>query len=476
MAQAEQSGAAGRMPREGSGGRTPAAACPACGQANAPDATRCANCWTALDRHPSHFALEHARGLRNRRRVLAALGAALLLAALVALALWLRPDPILDPPTTQWSATQAPDAWPMLHGGPRHQGAALNGVSPDGVVAWTASLGAPASASPVVANGAVYAASHAGVVAAFSLDDGGLLWRYEADNPIEATPAAAGEFVYAGTRGGRLIALDAADGAERWSFQARNPIFASPAVYEGTLYLGAADGFLYALDAQTGALRWTYDSGGWIVGSPAVNDDIAAAASSGGAMHLIDVKTGKKRLVFESAGPVADSPLLGEDALYAASGDGRVWAIDWHALEYPLEKGFNYWKTNLYAWGMLGDLPVAKGLLWSHLLSGEPLQASLALADGALYVSAPDGALHALSADTGELLWSVDLGAAYLSAPTVSGETVLVGSERGLHAVDTRSRVSRLLHAANAPIGSPPALAGEHVVLLTADGTLTALR
>lgn len=476
MAQAEHSGAAGRAAHAGEGGRTPAAACPACGQANAPNATRCANCWTALDRHPSHFALEHARGLRNRRRILAALGGALLLAALVALVLWLRPDPILDPPATRWSAEQTADAWPMLHGGPQHQGAALSGAPVGGAVAWTASLDAPASGSPIAANGAVYAASQAGVAAAFSLADGGLLWRYEADNPIEATPAAAGEFVYAGTRGGRLVALDAASGAERWSFQARNPIFASPAVYEGTVYLGAADGFLYALDARTGALRWAYDSGGWIVGSPAVNGDVVAAASSGGAMHLIDARTGKKRLVFESAGPVADSPLLGDEALYAASGDGRVWAIDWRALEYPLEKGFNYWRTNLYAWGMLGELPTAKGILWSHLLSGEPLRTSPALADGALYVTAPGGALHALNARTGESLWSVNLGAAYLSAPTVSGAVVLVGSERGLHAVDASERTARLLHATSAPVESPPALAGGRVVLLAADGTLTALR
>ncbi|MDE2765438.1 MAG: PQQ-binding-like beta-propeller repeat protein, partial [Chloroflexota bacterium] len=248
------------------------------------------------------------------------------------------------------------------------------------------------------------------------------------------------------------------------------------AVYEGTLYLGGADGFLYALDARTGALRWAYDSGGWIVGSPAVNAAVVAAASSGGAMHLIDVKTGKKRLVFESAGPVADSPLLGDEALYAASGDGRVWAIDWRALEYPLEKGFNYWKTNLYAWGMLNDLPIAKGLVWAHALSDEPLQSAPALADGALYVTMPGGGLHALSADTGESLWGLDMDAAYLSAPTVSGATVLVGSERGLHAVDARDRTARLLHATDAPIESPPALAGGRVLVLTTDGTLTALR
>ena len=364
----------------------------------------------------------------------------------------------------------------MLHGGPRHKGAALSDAPMGGAVAWLASVDAPASTSPIIANGAVYAASEAGVVAAFSLDNGRPLWRYEADSPIETTPAVAGDFVYAGTRAGRLIALDAASGAPRWSFQARNPIFASPAVYEGTVYLGAADGFLYALDAQTGALRWAYDAHGWIIASPAVNDAVVAVAATGGAMHIIDVKTGKKRLTFESPGPITDSPLLSDEALYAASGDGRVLAVNWRALEYPFEKGFNYWKTNLYAWGMLGEAPIAKGLVWSRLISREPLQTSPALADGVLYVSAPGGVLHTLSARTGEPLWSVRLDAARLSAPTVSGSTVLVGSERGLHAVDTRERTARLLHATSAPVESPPALAGGRVVLLAADGTLTALR
>ncbi len=473
MAQAEHSGAP--IPRQAPDAPPVAAACPACGQPNASDAARCANCWTALDRHPSNFALGHARSLHNRRRILAALGAALVLAALVALGLWLRPDPILDSPATQWSAEQAPDAWPMLHGGPSHQGAAASGAPVGGAVSWTASLGAPASASPVVANDAVYAASHAGVVAAFSLDAGRLLWRYDAGSPIETTPAVAGEFVYAGTRGGRLIALDAASGAARWSFEARNPIFASPVVHQGTLYLGGADGFLYALDAQTGALRWDYDAGGWIIGAPAVNDDVVAVAG-GGAAHLIDVKTGKKRFTFESAGPVADSPVLGAGALYAASGDGRVWAIDWHALEYPLEKGFHYWRTNLYAWGMLDEPPAAKGLLWAHRLSSQPLHTSPALGGGALYVTTPNGALHALSADTGEPLWSAQLDTERLSAPTLSGATLLVGSEHGLHAVDTRDRAARLLHATDAPIESPPALTAGRVLLLTADGTLTALQ
>ena len=475
MAQAGQGGAAAPTPRNVRDKRPQAAACPACGQPNAPDAARCATCWTALDRHPSDFAREHARALRKRDRVLAALAGAIALVALIALALWLRPDPVLAPPATAWSAEQTADAWPMLHGGPSHRGAAPSAAPVSGAVAWTASLGAPASASPAVANGAVYAASEAGVVAAYSLDDGRPLWRYDAGSPIETAPAAAGEFVYAGTRGGRLLALDAETGAARWEFETRNPVFASPVVHRGTLYLGGADGFLYALDAQTGALRWDYDAGGWIIGAPAVNAAVVAVAA-GGAAHLIDVKTGKKRFVFESAGPVADSPVLGDGALYAASGDGRVWAIDSSALEYPLEKGFHFWRTNLYAWGMLNEPPAAKGLLWARRLSSEPLQTSPALADGALYVTAPGGELHALRADTGEPLWSVDTGAAYLSAPTLNGAVVLVGSERGLHAVDARDGAARLLHATAAPVESPPALASGRVVLLTADGTLTALR
>ena len=453
----------------------PAAACPACGQPNAPGAARCANCWTALDRHRRDFALGHARDLHNRRRILAALGAALVLAALVALGLWLRPDPILDSPATQWSAEQAPDAWPMLHGGPSHQGAVASGAPVGDAVSWTASLGAPASAAPVAANGVVYAASQAGVVAAFSLDAGRPLWRYDAGSPIETTPAAAGEFVYVGTRGGQLIALDAASGAARWSFEARNPIFASPVVHQGTIYLGGADGFLYALDAQTGALRWNHNAGAWIIGAPAVNDAVVAVAA-GGAAHLIDVKTGKRRFTFESAGPVADSPVLGAGALYAASGDGRVWAVDWRALDYPLEKGLHYWRTNLYAWGMLDEPPAAKGLLWAHRLSSQPLRTSPALGGGVLYVTTPHGALHALSADTGESLWSAQLDTERLSAPMLSGATLLVGSERGLLAVDTRDRTARLLHATDAPIESPPALAAGRVLLLTADGTLTALQ
>ena len=463
------------MPRPAPAAPPTAVACPACGQPNAPDAARCANCWTALDRHPRNFALGHARGLHNRRRILGALGAMLVLVALVALGLWIRPDPILDSPATRWSAEQAPDAWPMLHGGPSHQGAAASGAPVGGSASWTASLGAPASASPVVANGAVYAASQAGVVTAFSLDAGRPLWRYDAGSPIETTPAVAGEFVYVGTRGGQLIALDAASGAARWSFEARNPIFASPVVHQGTLYLGGADGFLYALDAQTGALRWDYDAGGWIIGAPAVNDVVVAVAG-GGAVHLIDVKTGKKRFTFESAGPVADSPVLGAGALYAASGDGRVWAIDWRALEYPLEKGFHYWRTNLYVWGMLDEPPAAKGLLWARRLSSEPLRTSPALGGGALYVTTPNGALHALNSGTGESLWSAQLDSERLSAPMLSGATVLVGSERGLHAVDTRERAVRLIHATDAPIESPPALAAGRVLLLTAEGTLTALR
>lgn len=137
--------------------------------------------------------------------------------------------------------------------------------------------------------------------------------------------------------------------------------------------------------------------------------------------------------------------------------------------------------------------PPAPDVLWERAL-GSPVWAGLALdADGAtLFAGSDDGALRALSAATGDVLWELATGGAVRATPTLLGERVLVASDDGtVRCADARSGAelwSTRIGAAGPPrlpsadpatrwdrYASSVVADGDHLFVGSRDGHLVAL-
>ncbi|WP_336360183.1 outer membrane protein assembly factor BamB family protein [Haladaptatus sp. ZSTT2] len=259
-------------------------------------------------------------------------------------------------------------------------------------------------AAPTVADGRVFVAAKPAVV-------------YTGGDRQDETPPNGG-----------VMALSAETGETLWtSMEPREPDDAV-LVRDGTAY-AVSGATIYALDAATGDVQWTAEI--------ATDNSIRAQAAGGDALYVATPQTigavGFDGTVQWEAplpdGADAASLAATDDQLYLTMSDGAaptsdtVWALS-------TGDGSVVWETQVFA-NFADSVP--------NRLSAP------AVADGTVYVASDDsteraangpaapednervGALHALSAETGEEQWQFTTAAELRSIPSVSAGTVYVG-------------------------------------------------
>jgi outer membrane protein assembly factor BamB len=152
-----------------------------------------------------------------------------------------------------------------------------------------------------------------------------------------------------------------------------------------------------------------------------------------------------------------------------------VWAIDWRATTYPLERALLFWQGNLYLWGILAQPPVQKGSVWSRHVRGD-VRHTPAIAHNTVYVATAQKHMVALDAATGAERWRTDLGLAITAAPTVAATTVLVGTNDGtVFSLEAQAGAVLWEFKTAGRISASPIVAGGTLYVVSDDGTLYAL-
>ena len=198
----------------------------------------------------------------------------------------------------------------------------------------------------------VYLTTEDGRTLALDRHTGQLVWEHANGGPSSSTPAVVGDSVIVAIRSGLVMALDRHTGVRRWVTDLQKSILASPIVVNGTVYIGVADWRLYALDAATGRQRWALATTDWVVSAVAHAGHRVIVASQKSRIQVINARTARQRFVYDTGlgRHIVASVAIQDHLAYFGSRDGRVWAIDWQATTYPLERAMLFWKTNLFAW------------------------------------------------------------------------------------------------------------------------------
>lgn len=321
--------------------------------------------------------------------------------------------------------------------------------------AWTATVGGPISATPVIGEGIAVVGSYDGILRAYEVGSGGLVWSFDtgAGSVIEpnlqipigvpGSAAIANGVVYTGDATGTLHALSAATGEVIWSHepdqQAAASIWSSPVVANGVLYVGIAsvakeDGFrgvVVAVDAASGETIWEHyvtpegTDGGGVFAVPAIdtvrgllyvgtqNGYTADAADSGNLMSVLALKLADGSLAWAFSGlPDDGKATVADDIAFSASpnlftveidgvardliGNGQKSGVFW-ALDR--DTGEVVWSTEISSAGPLGGM-----------------EGTSAVGNGVVVVPATEwasfdsptasGVVRGLNASTGEILWS----------------------------------------------------------------------
>ncbi|HWI75199.1 MAG TPA: PQQ-binding-like beta-propeller repeat protein, partial [Baekduia sp.] len=279
--------------------------------------------------------------------------------------------------------------------------------------------------TPTVASGRAYVASRDGTLCAVNKASGKAYWSTDVRGLVVAPIAAAYTKLYV-TAGHRLLALDSKSGAVEWAGRTEGGVLqSSPAVYKGTVYVGSRDGYLYAYDAagcEGEPLCYPLWRG-------RVKDAVLSAPSAYGHYVVVTSADGSVRK-FDADG-------CGKsvcDALAVADGTGSR-----HDLRTSVALTGS---PETLVWATFGDGRVAAlsardlHTVRSISIPGRPRLSSPAVTGDAVYVTAGDGTLRALSRATLAPLWTATLPAGatppgQANGPAVANGVVYVGTGDG---------------------------------------------
>ena len=246
---------------------------------------------------------------------------------------------------------------------------------------WSASLDFEANkvlqntASPVVAEGKVFAADAAGIIYAIDKKTGKQLWRVST-NLIEKDGQIGCAMAYAN---GALIVSDS-----------------------------------FSINAKTGKILWRIKLPSVCKGDGiTIANGKAFLLCSNSSINAIDLSNGKT--LWTHSGMVSDSVFLGSSGacfsngiLYVTYPSGEIFAL--HA-----ENGSEIW-----------DNAVSKFSLMKAAHARTHIRACPVVKDGKLYIVSPSGQISAFDAGTGAEIWSRNFGG--LQTPIISGNSVFLHS------------------------------------------------
>lgn len=349
---------------------------------------------------------------------------------------------------------------------------------------WSADFGTGSSkgeymlASPVIANGVVFAIDAESMVTAHRLDDGKRIWKkklkpehkYQKSTSMKGAGIAvspSSKKVFVTTGYGMVFALDMVTGKKQWSYDAELPIRIAPTIGGGYVFIQTVDNRLMALNASNGEEAWRFKTSHEatvLVGgaNPAYSHDkdVLVAAFSNGEIRAFKVSTGSPLWgdylthrasinSLSSINAVVSAPIISGNVVYAAGSNNVLSAIDLRTGQRIWEKEIGTTSSMFLAGKYLflttnGFEVVAVDanngkVLWSTGLStGDDLSKKVGaystgpvMVDSKLIVATSNGWAFAISPHNGEILASTEVGKGVEIAPVAAEGVTIFATNNG---------------------------------------------
>ncbi len=359
-------------------------------------------------------------------------------------------------------------------------------------------------ASPIIANGVIYAMDGANEVVALSEMSGDKLWEYKVEiterertregrlgiierirDPLSITDGSGvdkesvgggvtfdGGTIFVSSGLGMMVALDPSTGSEKWRYEGRTPMHSAPVASNGRVFAISDDNELFAFNANTGEVLWTYQG---IVESarmltspaPAIVDDVIIAPFSSGEIVALRVQNGgvlwqdalssTGRLTpLASLNDIASGPVVADGYVIASAQSGDMSAFD-------LRTGQRIWRQPA---GTVG-FPIIVGDF--------------------VYAATTEGQVVCMSKLDGSVIWLQQLEAfknakkrksrIVWSGPIMAGNRLFLASSRGTSVIlDPTTGGILETGKVGGPVFVPPIIANETIYVVTDEAKLIAIR
>lgn len=295
-------------------------------------------------------------------------------------------------------------------------------------------------------------------------ETGRQLWAYQSDEKLYSSPVIYKGICYLCSlklEGSLteldLKAIDIRSGRKQWQFKLEfqplsllnSSVPPSPVVSEGVVYLGGTDGYLYGIDAASAELVWSFKTTkNMPLTPPALKDGNIYVASGDGYLYAVEIATEEQKWKYEIGGlnPFALSfPAIAKNLVFIIDSNNTLCALDLETRDrlWAFESG----SSNLYA---------------------------PAVAERVICIGGFDTPFYALEIDTGRALRTLETGdTKYRSSPIIAGDTVYLGGQGLLQAIDLNT--GRELWQFTTPIPENPLLEPQFWMNKLAQQVLTTL-
>ena len=391
--------------------------------------------------------------------------------------------------------------WAQFHRNPLLTGYAANSplstsTAPRLGVAWAADLYGPALDSPVVAYDSAlgktlaYIGTENGDVVAVDVANGQILWSAWLGSPIRATPLVTGGAVFAATfNSPRLYKLDASTGAVDCSVVSPQPIEGTPttatpsggvaSVYLATNDSQTASGPLLAVNASNCKVEWEFTgyaqtAGSWTAAAYALDRNgepvlVFGTSDPDSSVYAVDAVTGKEVWRFQAPNPPPGAYDIGAGVDISPPGangfaDGVAYVPSKLGVMYALDltTGAQIWSTN-----------------FNEITGATEGGRSTAALDGVNLVVGYNGGLIDLNAVSGAKIWSYEdpARAEVLSSPAITnatGQEVVAAADLagGVDVVSLASGDQIYRYKTGGYITASPAVSDGNVLVASTDGFL----
>ncbi|MFC1921201.1 PQQ-binding-like beta-propeller repeat protein [Chloroflexota bacterium] len=461
--------------------------CPVCHKGNPAGTKFCQHCWGAIIRVENTITTEELQKVTKKRenylkrkKIIKIASASLFsVSFLVGIIVFLCYfSDVIIKPDSEISSDASSGQWSMFRRDLSHAGSVeATAIVPKGVQKWVFPTGAAVRSSPAVIDGTVYFGSQDSNLYAVDAETGEENWVYETGSWVDSSPSVVDNVVYFGSNDSRLYALDTDNGEEVWTFKTSYPVKASPAITEEIVYIRSDDYYLYALDIEDGKEIWRFNTKSPVGSSTAVSDGIVFTGSGDGYCYALNAANGQRRLRFKTHYSVTSTPAVKDGNVYLAHDNGYLYVIDGSARTWLQEHEIHPFWVQMWVMDLPGvpKPPPQSGLLWGVKLGRSSTASSPLITDDTVYIGS-DKYLFAVDIETHSVRWKFETGGAVRSSPVMTGSAVVVGSEDGMvYAVDAATGEKLWDFATGDKITSSPAVADGVIYIGSYDGNMYAI-
>lgn len=294
-----------------------------------------------------------------------------------------------------------------------------------------------------------------------SAESGDLLWQFDTEGQIWSDIQVKGKTAYFGSDDGNMYAVDIKKQELKWKKQSGGAVRSTPAFKRHWMFYTSDDGFLYAVNRKSGELFWKLDIGDghivrdlsvdfvWSESSPVIKGNTLYVGSGDGHIYAVSLYSGEIKWKFDTQSSIAADPTISGNLVYSNTLDGHLYAVNRRTGEqvWSFSATQGDWDSAMVSSPTVIDGKVITSSRDARVyavdaLTGEQVWSFTSPAwswfdssviagdeEGTIFVgSSDDQALYKFNSDTGEVIWTAPLSGWSWGTPTLSDDTVYIGS------------------------------------------------